>query len=819
METVAASTPRAGGANAAHPAVPSRHIRSDSPKSEHQSADSFPLGGHNHLAGTRRRRLVSRRRETMWPSEGATRRSGIVPLPQCDKGTGDAYVLQSMRLCTYVPRCCFNVILSPFHTPQWPVGLFVCESINSTAVDVPGFTQYPQHYSLSNSSVTPLALRTMDTNTTQNTPAPTTAPDPAAAQVVVDFQSAMAATAGHIDAFLDTIEAYSTSLTDSVRATALDPASATTKLSRSVGLLFNAWTAQVEAFEGQVETLFPPFVKRARTQLADAKKLVLQLEGRLKVLEGMKPSNDPVLMERLGGIATKMAALSDRYQKAGGPAREIGLTGSVHAPGTGGDASRNDKGKKRPAIFGEAPPPKRQASTNETQRTQEAFPIPRDWDWAKIALISPLMEACKGRIPPESALAIATAFEFRPRPSPADNPTPNAHGAVTYASATATPAVAGGPPGVQPQRGATTAPATNTPQTQKPKPKAPVVHVPAPKDPTKLLRAVFSAAVTDVHHRRTEQDIRDWVKDHLQRIGEEPNEVVGVHWHEGGVHVDIRFQSRPTVATRDRLNQESVWLANVRGTARSATVDFYTPITRIAVKALRTHHTVTAQELSHESIIAAIVQENTWLTDCVLSHIQSPRPFWLDTHGGSGTFVFSAYDNRDGSVSAGWCKKKLRVFGVDHTICRHDTTPRVPLCDKCWHWQHTGSQCHQGKLFCSKCSLPHVDSDHPRFCVHPDCKQARLDTLNPRTECVHVYCANCDSMEHAPSARECPFNRHASDRDAVKGWFSKNPPKFSAGEMHQRGKAYDGNVAVEVERRRRESEGVSTEEDVGMNAA
>ncbi|KAI0810904.1 hypothetical protein BC629DRAFT_1477245 [Irpex lacteus] len=147
----------------------------------------------------------------------------------------------------------------------------------------------------------------------------------------------MTATADHIDAFLGTIEAHHTSLTEAVRATALDPASATTKLSRAVGLLFNGLTAQVDAFEGQVETLFPPFVKLAPAQLADAKRLVLQLKGRLKVLEGMKPSDDPVLMKCLGGIATKMAVLTDRYQKAaGGPVREDGL-GGIHAPGESGN--------------------------------------------------------------------------------------------------------------------------------------------------------------------------------------------------------------------------------------------------------------------------------------------------------------------------------------------------------------------------------------------------------------------------------------------------------------------------------------------------
>jgi hypothetical protein len=199
----------------------------------------------------------------------------------------------------------------------------------------------------------------------------------------------------------------------------------------------------------------------------------------------------------------------------------------------------------------------------------------------------------------------------------------------------------------------------------------------------------------------------------------------------------------------------------------------------------------------------------------MLSCIQSPKPFWLDTRGGSGTFVISVYDNRDGSASAGWCKRKLRIFGVEHFMCRHDTTPRMPLCDKCWHWQHTGNACRQGKIFCAKCSLPHVVSDHSRYCVHQDCQAARLATLDAHTVCDHVYCANCDSLDHAPSSRECPFYRHAGERDA-KTWFSKNPPKFSAHEMHKRGRDYDGRVVVDVERRRRESGGVPAPADHEM---
>ncbi|GJE94754.1 hypothetical protein PsYK624_109260 [Phanerochaete sordida] len=146
------------------------------------------------------------------------------------------------------------------------------------------------------------------------------------------------------------------------------------------------------------------------------------------------------------------------------------------------------------------------------------------------------------------------------------------------------------------------------------------------------------------------------------------------------------------------------------------------------------------------------------------------------------------------------------MFGVEHSIERHDLTPRIPLCDRCWHWEHPGGACHAKKIFCSRCSLPHVDSDHARYCVHPDCQATRLETLQARTTCEHVYCANCDSVDHAPSSRECPYNRRAGDRDA-KRWFSRNPAKFSANDMRQRGREYDGEVAVERERQRRQAAG------------
>ncbi|KAI0783905.1 hypothetical protein BC629DRAFT_1594035 [Irpex lacteus] len=624
------------------------------------------------------------------------------------------------------------------------------------------------------------------------------------------LQTAIVNAANDFKTLTSTLKAFESALKDFVNVSASDANSVTTAFSCALGSLFNTWAGLVQAHDGQLQVLLPPSLQQAKDAIERADKL----QERLTYVESinLKPSTDPALMEYLSGIAAKVTTLYNKSTER--PTQGAGLGASMHAPAPT-DTNSGGKGKKRPAIFGEAPPPpKRQASEGETQRVQDIFAIPRDWnsDWTKISMISPLMKVCKGRIPPESALAIAMAFEFRPRNSANDNavaanPTP-----LTYAAT-----ALGGPEKqaafpAPPQA----APVPNSVAAPKPKPKAPVVHVPAPKDPTKLLRVVFSSAVSNIAHRREEKDVRDWIRDRLQRIGEEPNEVTTIRWHEGGVHLDIRFQVRPTVATRDHLNQESSWFANTYGTSRTATVDFYAPITRLAIKALRTENEATHEEFSTESIIAAIAQENTWITEHLLTAIQSPKPHWLNTHGGSGTFVFSVYDNRDGSASAGWCKKKLRVFGFEHTIQRHDVTPRVPLCDRCWHWQHPGTSCKQPKLFCAMCSLPHLTTDHPRFCIHPDCKKARLETLEVRTDCKHVYCANCDSMEHAPSSRDCPFSRHAGDKDA-KQWFSKNQAKFSAQEMHQRGRAYDGKVAVDVEKRRRQSEGEPAD-DAEMHA-
>ncbi|KAI0762066.1 hypothetical protein BC629DRAFT_1738157 [Irpex lacteus] len=696
-----AAKPRAGGANAASSAVPSKHPRSVPSRAEHLSADTaLPVVClYSRPAGTRNCPPASGGLKLMWPRQEADWDSGV-PL-RYGEARKDSFLTATMP----------------------------------------------------------------DTST------PAIAP---ANSLADTLQTAIVNAANDFKTLTSTLKAFESALKDFVNVSASDANSVTTAFSRALG------TSEGRNREGG------------------------QAPERLTYVESinLKPSTDPALMEYLSGIAAKVTTLYNKSTVR--PTQGAGLGASMHAPAPT-DTNSGGKGKKRPAIFGEAPPPpKRQASEGETQRVQDIFAIPRDWnsDWTKISMISPLMKVCKGRIPPESALAIAMAFEFRPRNSANDN----------AVAANPTPLTEAGRVPCPPQA----APVPNSVAAPKPKPKAPVVHVPAPKDPTKLLRVVFSSAVSNIAHRREEKDVRDWIRDRLQRIGEEPNEVTTIRWHEGGVHLDIRFQVRPTVATRDHLNQESSWFANTYGTSRTATVDFYAPITRLAIKALRTENEATHEEFSTESIIAAIAQENTWITEHLLTAIQSPKPHWLNTHGGSGTFVFSVYDNRDGSASAGWCKKKLRVFGFEHTIQRHDVTPRVPLCDRCWHWQHPGTSCKQPKLFCAMCSLPHLTTDHPRFCIHPDCKKARLETLEVRTDCKHVYCANCDSMEHTPSSRDCPFSCHAGDKDA-KQWFSKNQAKFSAQEMHQRGRAYDGKVAVDVEKRRRQSEGEPAD-DAEMHA-
>ncbi|KAI0684532.1 hypothetical protein BC835DRAFT_1422241 [Cytidiella melzeri] len=595
-----------------------------------------------------------------------------------------------------------------------------------------------------------------------------------------------------------------------IKEAASDVGSDVGTFSRRLGELFAFWAEYIQGQELQLRLLFPNIVREREAQRVELVGQVQALTARLSAAEAAVPSNDSVLMEHITGIAAKVSSLADQWHKGQGhPPPANGIFASIHAPSSD-ERPAGGKGKKHPAtpaIFGEEQPAKRQASVTEAQRVQDPYAIPRDWDWEKISAISSLMKVCKGRIPPESALAIANTFEFRLKGTPA-HPTPVPQG--SYAAAAAAPAASAGPPS-----GSPASPAKPHASAQA-KVKAPVVHVPAPKDHTKLLRVVFSSAIANLAHRRSEPDVREWARETLARYGEEANEVCGLHWHEGGVHVDIRFQTRPTVAARDYLSQGLDWLANTQGSSRSATIDFYTPITRLAVRALRTHNAATQQELSAEGIIAAIKQENPWIAECVLTHIQSPKPFWIDPRGGSGTFVFAAYDNRNSSVSAGWCKRKLRVLGVDHTLCRHDITVRIPLCDKCWHWQHSGSTCKGGKLFCAKCSLPHLEADHPRYCVHADCQRTRLETLEARTSCDHVYCANCDSTKHAPSSRECPYSKHAGERDG-KQWFDKNPPKFSAHDILKRGRTYDGKTAVDVEKRRRLS-GDGPADDVAMGA-
>ncbi|KAI0694258.1 hypothetical protein BC835DRAFT_1306358 [Cytidiella melzeri] len=124
-------------------------------------------------------------------------------------------------------------------------------------------------------------------------------------------------------------------------------------------------------------------------------------------------------------------------------------------------------------------PAKQQALATKAQRVQDPYTVPHDWDWEKINAISSLMKVCKGRIPPELALAITKAFEFCLKSTPAH---PTTVLTESYALAAAAPGTSAGQP-----QGPSTSPAKSKPPPPL-KPKAPVVHVPALKDQTKLLR-------------------------------------------------------------------------------------------------------------------------------------------------------------------------------------------------------------------------------------------------------------------------------------------------------------------------------------------
>jgi hypothetical protein len=269
----------------------------------------------------------------------------------------------------------------------------------------------------------------MDTSDNDNSPA--------SAWLAATLQAALGEATDQFRTLLSTMKAYDDTLGAVFDATADNSTSGTSSFSATLGALFEAWVARVQKHEGQLAVLLPPSVQQSRSQRDEAVHQVGVLGEKLAYLESLsvRPSGDSVLMEHLSGIATKVTSFADRCQKAlDGPARPPGLSASDHAVGVGGTAE--GKSKKRPAIFGEDPPVKRSVSDAEVQRVQDLYAIPRDWDWTKITKISPLMKACKGRIPPESALLIADAFEFRPRGA---------------SPATGGPVVAGAPPLAGPQ--------------------------------------------------------------------------------------------------------------------------------------------------------------------------------------------------------------------------------------------------------------------------------------------------------------------------------------------------------------------------------
>ncbi|KAI0682947.1 hypothetical protein BC835DRAFT_1311290, partial [Cytidiella melzeri] len=239
--------------------------------------------------------------------------------------------------------------------------------------------------------------------------------------------------------------------------------------------------------DGQLRMLFSSIVRDREARRVALLEQICAMAKRVETAEAAVPSNDSVLMEHITGISAKVSSLVDQWHKGqASPPQPNGIFASIHAPNpdknlTGG------KGKKcpaTPAIFGKEQPTKQQALVNEAQRVQDPYAILRDWDWEKISAISPLMKACNSHIPAESALAITKVFEFCTRGTPAQ-PTPVPMG--LYTTATAAPAAPAGQP-----QGHTTSPTKPQPLAHEPsahaKPKAPVVHVPAPRDQTKLLQ-------------------------------------------------------------------------------------------------------------------------------------------------------------------------------------------------------------------------------------------------------------------------------------------------------------------------------------------
>lgn len=230
-------------------------------------------------------------------------------------------------------------------------------------------------------------------------PTPQVAPGPAPADDAIKLR--LSTLAHQQELWLAALNAVGDSIISIVIASANDPASVTTCMSKAIGQAFDTWAGLVQGHDSQLSILLPKSLYDAHTNLREARthigELKVKLGTTLSMMESIKLANDSLLLEQLGGISIKLSSLLNWCTKAleltaVPPTKPMGSISaktpqpphalrSKHAATTG----PAPKGKKWPAIFTlvnsasqDEPPAKRPASATKAQRVQEAFTIPRN---------------------------------------------------------------------------------------------------------------------------------------------------------------------------------------------------------------------------------------------------------------------------------------------------------------------------------------------------------------------------------------------------------------------------------------------------------
>lgn len=130
-------------------------------------------------------------------------------------------------------------------------------------------------------------------------PTPQVAPGPAPADDAI--KSRLSTLAHQQELWLAALNAVGDPIIPIVIASANDPVSVTTRMSKAVGQAFDTWAGLVQGHDSQLSILLPKSLYDAHTDLREARtrigELETKLDATLSTMESIKLANDSLLLD------------------------------------------------------------------------------------------------------------------------------------------------------------------------------------------------------------------------------------------------------------------------------------------------------------------------------------------------------------------------------------------------------------------------------------------------------------------------------------------------------------------------------------------